>query len=517
MSFAVATAVVACLPVRFAAAAPQKPNILLIYTDDHSHRAVGCYPEAYDWVKTPNIDRLATQGVRFTHAYIGTWCMPSRATLLTGHHQTGVNSMRMAGKYPGSTYDPQQCPFWPKVFRENGYVTAQIGKWHTGTDTGAGRDWDHQIVWNRPRYASNAGHYYYDQILETNGGKGVLTPGYTTDNYAKWGSEFIRGKHRKAGKPWYLWVCFGAVHGPFTPAKRHLAALPGVKIPTPADIYPPRAGKPAYMQKIDFWERGPGGGPVMKGGSFQGKTVEGNKGIHGNRLVDWVRQYHQGVLAIDEAVGVLMKALDDSGQRNNTLVVFTSDQGFGWGQHGFCMKLAPYDATIRSPLIISMPGVTPAGAVCKARVAGVDLPPTFFKAAGLKLPWKMHGRDITPLIRKPQSNWPHPVLTAFTARSYGDATNRVPTSPDKLYLNGVPWWLSLAHGKYKYIRTLVKDEIEELYDLETDPEELTNLALQPEHAATLAKFRNNLIAELKRTGAGMADHLPPVKVITAKQ
>ncbi|MFP6762321.1 MAG: sulfatase-like hydrolase/transferase, partial [Planctomycetaceae bacterium] len=119
--------------------AAQRPNILLIYTDDHTHRSVSCYPEAFDWVETPNIDRLASRGVRFAHAFIGTWCMPSRATLLTGHHQFGVNSMRMEGDYPGSAYDASQCPFWPKVFRENGYATCQIGKWHTGTDTGANR------------------------------------------------------------------------------------------------------------------------------------------------------------------------------------------------------------------------------------------------------------------------------------------------------------------------------------------------------------------------------------------
>jgi hypothetical protein len=109
-----------CLVPGLAAAQPDagRPNILFIYTDDQSHRTVSCYPEAYEWAKTPNIDRLAKQGVRFAHAYIGTWCMPSRAALLTGHHPTGVESMRMEGQYPGSTYDPKKCPFWPPVPQE---------------------------------------------------------------------------------------------------------------------------------------------------------------------------------------------------------------------------------------------------------------------------------------------------------------------------------------------------------------------------------------------------------------
>jgi len=221
----------------------ERPNILFIYSDDQSHRTVGCYrEEAYPWVRTPHIDRLAARGVRFRHAYIGTWCMPSRATLLTGRHPHGVESMRMEGKYPGSVYDPQKCPFWPKEFRRQGYVTAQIGKWHTGTDTGFGRDWDYQIVWNRPAHPDNAPKYYDDQLLSFNGGPPTRTEGYSTDNYTRWAEEFIRGKHREAGKPWYLWLCYGAVHGPSTPADRHRRDYPDVEVPVPADLYPPRAG-----------------------------------------------------------------------------------------------------------------------------------------------------------------------------------------------------------------------------------------------------------------------------------
>jgi arylsulfatase A-like enzyme len=501
--------VFATLSVR--AADAKRPNILLIYSDDHTHRGVSCYPQAWDWIDTPNIDRLAKQGVRFAQAYIGTWCMPSRATLLTGHHQYGVESMRMEGEYPGSTYDPKKCPFWPSVFRANGYSTAQVGKWHTGTDTGANRDWDFQIVWNRPRYPENAGHYFYDQLLETNGGKPKLTKGYSTDNYTNWAEDFIRGEHRDEKKPWYLWVCYGAVHGPFTPAKRHLDSYPKATVPVPKDIYGPRPGKPAYIQKRSDWEQGPDGKPVMKGGGFDGRTVEGTKGIFGNSLDDWTRQYHQGVKAIDDGVGRLVNALEESGQLDNTLVVFTSDQGFAWGQHGFKMKLAPYDANIRSPLIISMPTKIAKDKVCKHPVAGVDLIPTFFSFAGLELPWKMHGHDLTPLLKNPNAKWEHPALTAFTARSYGSDTHKISDDPEVHYLNGIPWYFSLCQGNYKYIRTLVKDEVEELYNLEKDPEELDNLAINPKFNKTVLRLRAATIAELRRTDAKIVDHLPPVR------
>ena len=500
------------LPLQFFSvnlSAAKKPNILFIYTDDHSHRTVSCYPEAYDWAKTPHIDKLAASGVRFHSAYIGTWCMPSRAAMLTGHHPYGVESMRMEGQYPGSKYDPKQCHFWPSHFRKKGYVTAQIGKWHTGTDNGFGRDWDYQKVWNRPAYPKNAGNYYSDQLIETNGGEPVLTKGYSTDNYTKWASEFIRGEHRDVKKPWYLWVCYGAVHGPFTPAKRHQESYTDIKVPIPKDIYPPRPGKPAYMQKVNYWIANEQGVPVMKGKGFSARTVN-TSGLHGNRLQDWVRQYHQGVLAIDEGVGRLMQTLVETEQRENTLVVFTSDQGFAWGQHGSRMKLAPYDANIRSPLIVSFPGKIPAGKVCRHSVSGVDLPPTFFHYAGLELPWKMHGHDLSPLLKNPDAEWDHPVLTTLTGQSYGSNTNIVPTDKKKLYLNGIPWWVSLRKNRYKYIRTLVEGETEELYDLETDPEELTNLALDPQYDEQVRKFRAETIKELKRTDAGIVNHLPQV-------
>ena len=474
-------------------AAAERPNILFIYTDDHSHRTVGAYPESYPWVRTPNLDRLAASGVRFEYAYIGTWCMPSRATLLTGHHQFGVESMRMVGDYPGSTYDPEQSPFWPKVFREQGYFTAQIGKWHTGTDTGFGRDWDFQIVWNRPKYTDTSGHYYYDQPITYHGGRTELLRRYSTDQYTDWAVDFIGGNGRDADKPWYLWLCYGAVHGPFTPANRHKQAYPGIDFDTPADIFPPRPGKPEWASNYSLWERGPGGTPMRRGRS----------------LTEWTRQYHQGVLALDEGIGRVLRALGESGQVDNTLVIWTADQGFAWGQHGFQNKLAAYDASIRAPLVISMPGRIPEGAVCPRPVGGVDLVPTIFGFAGIELPWPMHGEDLSPLLEDPQREWPHPVLLTATGRKYGSDTDVIPEG-DGAYHNGIPWYVMLVEGRYKYVRPLVPD-LEELYDLRADPEELDNLAIKPEFAETLQRMRQLAIAELREDGAGFVDAMPPVR------
>ncbi len=499
------------------AEAGDRPNVLFIYTDDHSYRTVSCYPESYDWADTPNIDALAEEGVRFHHATIGTWCMPSRATLLTGHHSFGIESMRMEGAYPGSEYDAEQCRFWPSVFREKGYQTAHIGKWHTGTDTGFGRDWDYQIVWNRPRYPENSGAYYYDQLIEKNGGPPKMTGGYSTDNYTDWALDYLHGREgREDDQPWYLWLCYGGVHGPFTPADRHMEDFEGAEVEDPADIYPPREGKPSYSRFVEQWVEGPNGEPVL----VKGKTKGGINADGKKTLSEWVRQINQAVRSLDEGVGRLVEGLKETGQYENTLIVFTSDQGFAWGQHGFQVKKAPYDANIRSPMIVSMPSRFPSGKTCREPVGGVDIVPTIFSVAGLELPWEMHGHDLTPLLKDPEAaEWSFPVMTVHTGDSYGSNADVVPVGDDeasraKLLMRGaVPWWVSLLDGEHKYIRTLVPDEPEELYDLGNDPDELVNLARDPAYRERVEELRAALVAELHRTGAGMADDLPAVAAL----
>ena len=490
------------------AEAPKRPNILFILADDQSYKTVHCYPESHSWVKTPNIDRLAQSGVRFDRAYLGAWCMPSRASLLTGRHPHGIESMRMEGEYPGSTYDPKQCRFWPSVFREHGYHTAQIGKWHTGTDSGLGRDWDHQIVWNRPKHPKNAGNYYDKQLLAFNGEERTVE-GYSTDNYTKWASEYIRGAHRPKDKPWFLWLCYGAIHGPSIPAKRHLGLYKDAKVTVPADIFAPRPGKPQYLDETQAWSKGPGGEPVMgKSGEKFGDESAKKAKTH----AAWVQQVNECVPAIDKSVGEVMKSLRESGQLENTLVVYSADQGFSMGEHGFRTKLAPYDANYASPLIVSMPKTIPEGKACPQPVNAPDLVTTFFQFAGLKIPWTMHGRDITPLLLQPESTeWNHPLLYEFTGHDFGSAVTTLLKNKGKAVYNNVPWYVAVRHGKYKYIRYLAPGEIEEVYDLKADPEELTNLAGKPEQADVLTRLRKVLVDELKQTEASFVEHLPATK------
>ncbi|MFZ9747443.1 MAG: sulfatase-like hydrolase/transferase [Opitutaceae bacterium] len=478
-----------------AAAADRPPNILFIFADDHSRKVISAYEDAYPLARTPHLDRLAASGIRFQAGYLGAWCMPSRATLLTGLHPHAIETMRMTGGNPRSTYDPAVCRFWPAAFRRHGYQTAQIGKWHTGTDAGWGRDWDYQRVWNRPANPEDAGNYYGPQIVDFNGQPRRIE-GYATDNYTRWAVDYIRGEGRDPAKPWYLWLCYGAIHGPTIPAPRHRGSLRDAPVTPPRDLFGPRPGKPAYLEGTQAWKRGPAGEALDKNG----------RSTH----ADWVRQANECLQAVDEGVGEVLRALRESGQLERTLVVYSSDQGYANGEHGLKQKVAPYEASYASPFIVSQPGTIPAGKVSRHVVNGPDVIVTFFAQAGIPLPWKMHGRDFSPLLRDPDgARWDHATLFTNTGQDYGAnvaATLRGAKAPRHA---GVPYFAAVRHGDRKYVRYFDAREPEELYDLRADPEELTNLAADPRHRAALERLRNLWQQELQAADAKYLELLPP--------
>lgn len=490
-----------CLLAPMAAEAEKprpRPNILVIYTDDQSYKTVGCYPEAWPWVKTPNLDALARSGVRFRAAYLGGWCMPSRASFLTGHHPHGIQSMRMEGSYPGSSYDPKQCPFWPAVFRKEGYQTAHIGKWHTGIDTGYGRDWDYQIVWNRPKHPENAGAYYERQLLAFNGEE-KWQEGYPADNYTRWAVEYVKGKHRDKDRPWLLWLCYGSVHGPSKPAARHQGKYREAKVPLPPDLLGPWPGKPDYLKNTLAWRR-VSDGRILAGSN--GEKVGDAAGGKGTEYANWVRQVNECVPALDEGVGELVATLKATGQLENTLVVYTADQGYAMGEHGMRMKIAPYDASYRSPLLVSMPGTIPTGKVCPQSVNAPDLVSTFFAFAGITPPKGLHGRDLTPLLKNPDEEWKSPCMYEHTGQHYGEDVAKVlkEKAKEAIYQR-VPWYTAVVAEDWKYIRYLQPGVPEELYHLAVDGEERENLAANRKHARRLERMRQLLADELKRTAA----------------
>jgi arylsulfatase A-like enzyme len=466
-----------------------RPNILYIFTDDQSHRTVGCYPEAHDWVETPHLDALASAGLRFTHCYNGAWCQPSRASMLTGKLAHALDSLRFSD-YPLADYDPNALPFWPARFRKQGYRTACIGKWHLGEDVGHGRDWDHSVIWDRG--AGNAGAYYHDTLVRHDGGPRVPLDGYSTDRFTDLAVEYISRGH---DRPWFLWLCYGGVHRPYAPAARHAesyAEAPATKIPV--DIFGPRPTKPTFRQNDSAWKQDPAGQPI----GFD--TA--------------VKKYHRAVRALDEGVGRLVDALRVTGQLQRTLVVYSSDQGFAWGQHGLRDKWEPYDASLRAPLICHWPEVIPAGLVSSEPVTGLDIVRTFHAVADIEPDWKMHGRDFSGLLRDPQTKWQtSPMLLVNTTMIYGQDFTQALQRRDwsKLaWLNdeSLKGWVMMRRGRYKYIRYMAPDCIEELYDLKQDPAELNNLAVDANNKQLLLKLRDEAEEELLQCDGQFVAHLP---------
>jgi arylsulfatase A-like enzyme len=380
--------------------------------------------------------------------------------------------------------------------RKQGYHTAQIGKWHTGTNSGWGRDWDRQVVWNRPLHTDNAGAYYQTQVVEDDGVERRVE-GYPADNYTQWAVDYIKGEKRDTSKPWYLWLCYGSVHGPSTPAERHLGRYKDAEVPVPEDIFPPRPGKPDYLNRTQSWTKNADGYPVAgKGGEAFGETKREK------RFDDWVRQVNECVPAIDEGVGRLIATLKETKQWEKTLVIYSADQGFSMGEHGFRTKLAPYDANYRSPLILSQPGRLPAGKVCRHPANGPDLLATILSFTSVKVPWALHGRDLTPLLENPEATWPHACLYENMDELYGADARAAVRSKSPKGRNRVPRYTAAVQDGWKYVRYYDGTSEEDLYDLNADPKELKNLATQPEHQVKKKQLAAEMSAELQRTEAG---------------
>ena len=470
----------------------KRPNILYIFTDDQSIRSVSAYKEARPWVDTPHIDKLAKSGMRFTQCYTGTWCQPSRASALTGLLQHSLESIKVT-KYPMASYDPQKLPFFPSVLRKHNYKTACIGKWHLGEDVGHGRDWDYSVIWDRGGGPRNANAYYNGALVRTNGGPREPLGGYSNDRFTEIATQYVR-KQQDSTKPWFLWLCYPGVHGPYTPAGRHLEEyLNAPDASVPVDIFGPRATKPNHLKNLTRWK----------------KDREGHPAGYDKA----VKKYHRAVKSLDDGVGDMLAVLEETGQLGNTVVIFTSDQGFAWGQHGLQEKWAPYDACLLAPLIFSAPGKIPGNTTCEEPVNGVDITRTLHTLTATDPAWPMHGRDLSVLLRQPSASLEEPMLLINTTYEYGDAVTEHLKNQDydifkrrDLYA-----WMMMRHREYKYIRHFKNGEIEELYDLKKDPMELNNLAVDINFSKTLRRLRARAIEEFRKKDGKFVEYLPKAR------
>ena len=467
----------------------ERPNILYIFSDDQSYRTVGCYPGSYSWVKTPNIDSLAAGGIRFNNAYMAPFCVASRITHMTGnlpHSAQGTfNGEQLSGV--ALKTEIEKFPFWPQTLRQSGYHTGMVGKWHIYSRMPAiGVDWDYAAYWHKKMV--NA--YYYGQKISYNGAPPVDLGGYSTDRHTDLAIDYINDRSKNKEKPWYMWLCFSGVHMPHDPAKRHENSLTDITdIPEPIGYRSDRAGKPKYVQQL------------------KPKSNDANN----KKLNETILKYNRCVLSIDENVGRLVETLKKNGQYENTIIVFGSDQGLAMGHHGFHHKKnAPYGETLRSPLIFHYPKNFPQGKVSDEHVNGPDVIQTIHELTGIKAKETMDGHSLAPILKSPKSHPKRPAMLMSNVRtSFSASTPKGAKGIQKKVdkgakgYDGMPMYMMIVvDNRYKYVRHLLKDTVEEIYDLKSDPNESRNLAISKEYETLLKDLRKQCIEEFRKTQSG---------------
>jgi len=434
-----------------------RPNILFIMADDHAAHAIGAYGSRIN--KTPNIDRLAQEGMKFDNCFVtNSICAPSRACILTGKY-SHVNGMKTNTR---GGFDSDQ-PTLPKYLRAAGYHTGMIGKWHLVNEP-TGFDY-----WN---ILPGQGVYHDPVFIEM--GRTKKHTGYVTDLITDSAIEFI--EKRPKDEPFFLMCHHKAPHRHWNPNDKYAKEFAGKTFPEPEtfdDDYSTRsdAAREATMRVGDH---------------FLDKDYKKTppEGLEGEELRAWMYQrYMQDYLAciasVDENVGRLLDYLDRAGLADNTIVVYTSDQGFFLGDHGWFDKRFMYEESLRMPFLIRWPKRIKPGSTNDGMILNVDFAPTFLDAAGEKVPAKMQGRSFLPLLDgKTPDDW----RTSMYYRYY-----EYPQSHRAQPHFGV------RTDRYKLIYFDKLDQWE-LYDLQADPNELHNIYDSPAQAERVAELK----AELKR-------------------
>jgi arylsulfatase A-like enzyme len=437
----------------FAAAADERPNILFIMSDDHAAHALSAYGSKVN--KTPQLDRIAREGVRFTHCFVtNSICTPSRAAILTGKY-SHVNGVTVFNAFDG------RQPTFPKLFRAAGYQTAVIGKWHLFSDP-TGFDY-----WN---VLPGQGLYHDPVMIEM--GKEKKHEGYATDLITDFSIDWLEKRDRS--KPFLLLSHHKAPHREWSPSPAHASLYEDEDLPLPEtfdDDYRgrSRAAAEATMRiERDFTRTD------LKRDPPPGLTPAELKRWNYQR---YMKDYLRCVASIDDNVGRLLDYLESSGLARNTVVVYTSDQGFFLGDHGWYDKRFMYEESLRMPLLIRFPPLIAAGRVEDSMVLNVDFAPTLLELAGIAIPADMQGRSFLPLLKgeKP-ADW----RTSMYYRYYHYPEH-----------HRVQPHYGVRTRRHKLIYFDRLDEWE-LFDLEKDPREMRNVHAEPEYAPVVAELEREL-------------------------
>lgn len=475
----------------------QQPyNIVYIMTDDHTAQMMSCYDHRY--IDTPNLDRIAADGVRFTNSFVANSLSgPSRACMITGKHSCGNHF-----------YDNTHCVFdasqqtFPKLLQKAGYQTALIGKWHleslpTGFDF-----W--QIV-------PGQGDYYNPDFI-TMQNDTIRKQGYLTDLITDDAIDWIDGRDKS--KPFCILVHHKAIHRDWLADTTHLSLYEDRTIPVPETFYDDYEGRPAAAAQemsidkdldlvYDLKVQTPGRKSRLSGlyyhfinrmkpderaawDKFYDKVAEDfeSRNLQGRELAEWkfdryMKDYMKVVHSLDENVGRLLDYLEKEGLLKNTLVVYTSDQGFYMGEHGWFDKRFMYEESFRTPLIMRLPDGFDRRGDIDEMVQNIDYAPTFLELAGVEVPEDIHGVSLMPLLRgEHPKDWRKSLYYHFyeypaehmVKRHYGVRTERY-----KLihFYNDIDFW--------------------EFYDLQEDPHELHNLYGDPAYTEQIAETKAELL------------------------
>ncbi len=467
--------------------AAERPNIIFIMTDDHAAHALSCYGSKVN--QTPNMDRLAEGGMKFANAFVtNSICSPSRATLLTGQY-SHLNGVPVFNRFDGSRQNVA------KLLRASGYHTGMIGKWHLGSEPTGFDQWitlPGQGVYNNPRFITPHGT--------------LNVEGYVSDVITDLGIRLIES--RPADKPFFLMLHHKAPHRSWEPDGKNKALFKDRVIPEPETLHDDYATRPAALPenrqtvaqdltRTDLKLPPP---DTLKTPAERQKWLgekpdrvdvpqaDGSvKTLTGEALAKWKYQrYMQDYLAcvqgVDDNIGRLLDYLDTSGLAKNTIVFYTSDNGFFLGDHGMYDKRFMYEASLRIPLLVRAPGLATAGAVSDRMVLNVDFAPTFLDLAGLPVPAGMQGQSLKPLLAgSPADTW----RSSFYYRYYhdpGDHNTRA--------------HLGLRTATEKLIHYWKKDAWE-YYDLATDPNELRNRIGDPAAQPRIAALKSELARQQK--------------------
>ncbi|MCP4173551.1 MAG: sulfatase [Fuerstiella sp.] len=491
-------------------AAEQQPNILFIFSDDHAAHAMSCYGSKIN--STPNLDRIANDGMLFTNCFCtNSICGPSRAVIQTGKHSHLNGFVRNGNRFDGS----QQT--FPKLLQKIGYQTAVVGKWHLAS---APQGFDYSEV------LKGQGPYYNPPMLLNGNPEPVKHVGYTSDIITDLSLKWLKEK-RDQSKPFMLMYQHKAPHRNWQPGPKHLNMFDNVEIPEPDNLFDDWSGRGSAAQTQDMSIRTTMTPNDLKLNTPRGLTPEQlevwnkaysakNKAFdeanpEGDDLIRWkyqryIKDYLRCIASVDDNVGRVLDYLDETGLAENTVVIYSSDQGFYLGDHGWFDKRFMYEESYRMPFVLRWPGKVKPGSVNHNLISNLDFAETFLDLAGADIPADMQGKSLKPLIQgKPAGGTPPPMTIGFSNKLVDHSQ---PGFRDALYyhyyeFNGerrtahmVRRHYGVRTNRYKLIHFYNLDEWE-LYDLEKDPREMRSRYDDPDYSEIVAQLKTR-VADLQK-------------------